>query len=384
LKFCANNYINLELWHTLSNDDKDLIFACYASDLIAGKTLKSMSIAVGTVNLYLIAAGAKTFNNNFHNYSPSGFVQASQNSFSPLTLAVLKEYNRWMKVPNRREPLTKEMLKYFISTYKNAHQDSKEAALLDWMILGAKTGFRKSEWCQDFCDIKKGIFNRNIDGTLKAFIPSDWEFKTILSGKNEVHKNCKPNVVYITWRFQKNGANGETIPFEEDAGNPDFCPVAAATRIFNRATRLNKNNKNGLLAVFAHGDKETKYLHNNHVREFLREAAVMVYGIKKESHLKLFTCHSICVGACVALHVGGATEMDIKSRLRWRSNSFLMYLRHMVQLGHMHNMAYNRSEQLLLIVNHQTYFCDIFWFRNHVGVVKFLIIFSDILNMNLF
>jgi len=342
LKFCTNNYINLKSWHTVSEKDKDLIFACYASDLITGNTLKSTSIAIGTVKLYLIAAGAKTFNINPH-YLPSGFLQASQNSFSPLTLAVLKEYNRWMKVPNRREPLTKEMIKYFISTHKNSHQDSKEAALLDWMILGAKTGFRKSEWCQDFCDIKKRLFNRNIDGTFKAFTVNDWDFKTISVDKNKVKKNGRPNVVYITWRFQKNGANGETIPFVEDVDNPEFCPVAAATRIRNRAMRLN-NDKHGLLAVFAHGDKETKYLHNNHVREFLREAAVMVYGIKKESHLKLFTCHSIRVGACVALHVGGATEMDIKSRLRWRSNSFLMYLRHMVQLGHMHNIAYNRSE----------------------------------------
>ena len=212
------------------------------------------------------------------------------------------------------------------------------------MILGAKTGARKSEWCQDSQDAKKDTFSKNIDGTSKAFIAQDFQFsyRSARQGAISIQLNKQPNVVHITWRFQKNGQNGETIPFTKDSTHPFFCPVRAASRIIQRAQRLNIPAFSPI-AVFASKQNSFHFIHDKQVRTFIQHAAARVYNITSKAKLQLFSCHSIRVGACVALHVGGADPMSIKARLRWRSNSFEMYLRHVVQLGSIQNMLFNRA-----------------------------------------
>ena len=60
--------------------------------------------------------------------------------------------------------------------------------------------------------------------------------------------------------------------------------------------------------------------------------------------LNKFTCHSVRVGTCVTLHIGGANVHDIKHRLHWRSNSFMMYLRSMPQMTARHNSLFNQTD----------------------------------------
>ena len=106
------------------------------------------------------------------------------------------------------------------------------------------------------------------------------------------------------------------------------------------------------IAVFSSAKCKKCFIHNNHVRTFLQEAAKAVFDIKDPKILNLFKCHSVRVGACVALHIGGANVMEIKSRLRWRSDSFQMYLRHVVNLGQLHNKFYNKSNPDDIEQNH--------------------------------
>ena len=276
-----------------------MIFACYAVYLLAGNTLKGTSISATTLKLYLNAAGAnKIFLSKSRNYNDYNSQLALTSGYPPMTNNIVKEHFRWMKVPNRREPVTKNMIQFWIT--KNlliAHEDSLEAALTDWMIVGAKTGFRKSEWCQDQADSKKGNLQKNVDGTVKAFISSDWNFST--AGKIKSRTPCTSrgnNVLKITWRYQKNGQNGETIPYVKDSREPNFCPVQAALRIMHRANRLGVAYDEPI-AVFSTTKCKKCFIHNNHVRTFLQEAAQAVYNIKDQKILNLFTCHFIRVGA---------------------------------------------------------------------------------------
>ena len=65
---------------------------------------------------------------------------------------ILKELKRWESVPNRREPVTKEMVEYIISKGKSmskGNPDNLYSAMADWLILGEQTGFRRNEWAQD-------------------------------------------------------------------------------------------------------------------------------------------------------------------------------------------------------------------------------------------
>jgi hypothetical protein len=51
-----------------------------------------------------------------------------------------------------------------------------------------------------------------------------------------------------------------------------------------------------------------------------------VYHITNDDNLGRFTSHSICVGACVALHTANISSLNIKHALQWKSDSLLTYL----------------------------------------------------------
>ena len=69
-------------------------------------------------------------------------------------------------MPNRREPLTFSMVDFgFKNTLANSpEQNTLDAALTDWFIIGMQSGIRKSEWCQDRYTLQKTkqvILNRD-------------------------------------------------------------------------------------------------------------------------------------------------------------------------------------------------------------------------------
>ena len=84
-------------------------------------------------------------------------------------------------MPKRRNPITKAMIQTWIDKAKSSHPDSFIAAIADWMILGHYAGFRKAEWIQEqqvYTSNNKDLY-RNNDGTVKAFIMSDFIFRGI-------------------------------------------------------------------------------------------------------------------------------------------------------------------------------------------------------------
>ena len=92
--------------------------------------------------------------------------------------------------------------------------------------------------------------------------------------------------------------------------------------------------------------KKTKvcFIDDIHIKNILQEAASNVYDIKCKKELSAFTSHSIRVGACVLLHAQNISAEDIKFRLRWRSDTFRMYLRNILQLAERHKDAIAKSE----------------------------------------
>jgi hypothetical protein len=71
---------------------------------------------------------------------------------------------------------------------------------------------------------------------------------------------------------------------------------------------------------------------------------VAVYGPMSPEALQRFSSHSLRVGACVILHANGKNEVFIKQRLRWRSDSFMNYLRDVPILALEHAMVLRRSQ----------------------------------------
>ena len=58
-----------------------------------------------------------------------------------------------------------------------------------------------------------------------------------------------------------------------------------------------------------------------------------VYDISDLEELKRWSPHSIRVGAAVCLHIAGKDGPYIQIWLHWRSNTFLVFLRNMIEIA---------------------------------------------------
>ena len=316
--------------------------ACYAADLVAGDNLLCMSLKAGTILRYLQAAAELSIPANVMN--PCLDITGKQSKY---IRDIITEVRRWESMPDRREPVTKEMVEHVFNKgleLSRSNPDNQYAAVADWLILGQQSGFRRSEWAQDRSHLKKyKDFQRNVDGSSSAFILGDFEFRGKNNSRidqNSVYAVNRAHIVNVKWRFQKNNDNGQIISYVEDKENPIHCYVRAAKRIRRRAIRLQQENDKPI-AIFRKQAKNTKfdYIDDTHVNKILQEAASTVHHITKKEELQRFTTHSIRVGACVLLHSQNVSKEDIQFRLRWRSDSFKMYLRNIIPLAEMHKNA---------------------------------------------
>ena len=222
----------LKFRHKTKND----IITAYALFLLSGQTLLAKSIRVDTAKGY-IKAVTDYFKKN-HQFNPA----VDETGAIPLELdKTFKEASRWESMPNRSEPLTPEMVEHLYDQGKALHQDSALAALADWAVLCLQTGFRISEYAQAHSALHMSLHTvcaKNIDGTTKAFIHADFRFTDAHKQPVPTNRRHFAKFVHIRWRFQKNGNNGEIIPFARNNLKVKFCPVRAAFRIIRRAERL--------------------------------------------------------------------------------------------------------------------------------------------------
>ena len=236
----AHNLTTNPLLVKVTQEDRNLIMACYATFLLMGNTLLCNSIAVDTVKKYMLAVKDYFIDNN--QWDPC---ITKQGKIAPILTSVYREGKRWESMPNRQEPLTVEMTQYLILNAKSAHQDSPAAAMADWSTMGLQAGPRSSEWCQSHSKIFLPIISpiqTNVDGSATAFIAGDF----VLKNKHKRPVLFTPSldqstVVFVStrWRYQKNGDNGQIITYAKKLDTPELCYVSAVIRILARAQRLN-------------------------------------------------------------------------------------------------------------------------------------------------
>ena len=337
LTFLSQHHLTPSLFSQLSKFDQDYVAACYTLDLANGNTITSRNISSQCIKNYLQAARISKRVNTLSN--------SDELTFPPLIQDILTKHAKKESVPNRREPVTVNMLNHWNTlALASPDIDSLESSQFDWFVLGMLAGFRKSEWLQDTYEYKKTkTFQTNIDHTTRAFIAQDFEIlalptSNISHDKKPPHKNLQ---LQICWRFQKNNQNGQKITFVQNTNNPRFCPVLAAQRILARAKRLNIPTTAPLAAYKKEG--MLCYLDHLTIESSIKKCAAHVYDITSPSKLKLYSCHSIRVGACVLLHSTQPDPLYIQFRLRWRSQSFISYLRNTPRLATLHNSILNTT-----------------------------------------
>jgi hypothetical protein len=223
---------------------------------------------------------------------------------------VLKEVKCWEYMPNRREPLTVDMVLYQLLQVREGQPHSEIAAMYDWCLFSLYSGNRLTEWAQ-----KDGTqIVLNIDGT-----PS-WGISTFWGHMSRERALRHPHLVHtinVTWRFQKNGNNGEKKTFVRIFDNRNLCVVSALLRIAQHWKDLRLPDNHPLVVYTTDGTAtgSVKLIRESNINTTLQQAARGVYQITNDDDLGCFTSHSIRVGACVALHAADISSLDIKHAL---------------------------------------------------------------------
>ena len=196
-----------------------------------------------------------------------------------------------------------------------AHQDSDSVAIYDWLFLGLSTGARRVEYAQ----------------TSRTKIEMVW-----VQLNQQKPPSEQPAFVRIRWQTQKNQNNGKTKLFAI-ANDDRLCPVGAAWRIQARFECLPSNCP--VLGISAEG-----CITASDITKALRACASRLHKVDlSDDMLKQYTPHSLRIGACVLLYEKGKSAVFIKDRLRWKSDTFMDYLRDTTSVARQHAAALVRA-----------------------------------------
>jgi hypothetical protein len=320
---------------------RNYLVACFVISLTKGETIQGRSIRYATMRNYVKAISKL--------YTDRGAESPYCADVDYITL-VLKAVKKYERMKHRRDMIHDEMAHLIEAARPSWSNDSLQAAIADWVYLGRFAGFRSIEWCQKsstrITKVDAPIDHLWTFSSTYAFIPQDFDF--FAEDKRRLPFSADldiSRVAYVAVRFrkQKNDMNNEIVPFYRDTANPAFCPVGAALRICARALRLGVTGDTPL-GVYTSVAKRTTgarlFITNSDVEKFLRGFACKAFGLKHtDPILSRWSAHSIRVTACNLLHRQGFSDSYIQTRLRWRGNTWMDYLRNTLYSAQQHTRA---------------------------------------------
>jgi ABC-type transport system substrate-binding protein len=240
---------------------------------------------------------------------------------------------KYESIPKRKEMITDSMFHYIAKLASRSAKDSLTRAMVDWIVLGCYTGFRKSEWCSDHHDSFDTVDDPNWGDrpTSLPVITNDFSFATE-SGRRIPDLASSPDrsITFTTlcFRKQKNNDNGQTLTYHHRPDSGWMCPTQASLNIVRRALRLGTPTDHPAAVYLDLTTGRRLQITAAQVAAFLRQVAHKVFNIPAgHKDLLAWSCHSIRVTAANLLHRAKFSDSYIKNRLRWRSDTFLMYLR---------------------------------------------------------
>lgn len=313
---------------------RNFILACYAISLVNGETLLSRKVRYGTLKNYMSAA------TKCHTDLGLPSPRSAPVDYVKIVLEAVRKYEL---VPDRREMIHDSMFDHMLTLYRKYHQmdpDCLVVCLCEWLFLGRYTGCRREEWCNESGDEYKRIDDPEWGDRpdARSLIIDDFAFfdergapvpltrPTWRRPLSELPENI--SYVEVCFRKQKNNDNYQKIPYSRTSKNPLLCPVRAAFRIACRGLRLGAPRTHPA-AIYWDSRKDTfRLITCTQTNAFLRKVASKTFNIRPDcKSLQKWSTHSIRVTAANLLHRARFSDTYIKNRLRWKSDSFMMYLR---------------------------------------------------------
>jgi hypothetical protein len=207
--------------------------AMYAIHLSAGHSIYRRSIKVATIKQYLLAAAsfvAQFTGIDFRKDDPT------DTQLGHTLASVLKDLKKCESVPNQREPYDPQMHAAARSLAAQYSSNTLLCALTDGFEQGYCAGYRLLEWAQPSrrSDPMDPQLNHLPGAAIctRALVPDDFRILTVschrVSGLSILH-HALPQIskMWVKWRTQKNGQNGEEKLFARNPTITGFCFVSS-------------------------------------------------------------------------------------------------------------------------------------------------------------
>jgi hypothetical protein len=219
-------------------------FSMYALHLSAGHSIYCRSIKVATIGQYLLAVAsfvAQFSGVDFRKDHPTDSHMGS------ILAPVLRDLKKYESIPDRQEPYDPQMHKAARLLADGFPVDRLVNALTDGFEQGYCAGYRLSEWAQPargsnpLTPQLNSLVNAPI--RTRAFVPDDFRILTVsrhrVVGLAILHYTL-PQIakMWVKWRTQKNGQNGEEKLFARNPNPGGFCFVFSSYRSLARFQRL--------------------------------------------------------------------------------------------------------------------------------------------------
>ena len=332
--------------------------AMYAIHLSCGHNIYCRQLKANTIEQYVsaVALFLKKFSGvDFRKDAPS------DSHFGQHLAPVFKELRRYETVPDRREPYTPLM-------HEEVRRDAAKSsvlhlvpALADFFEQGLLAGYRLSEWAQPGTRSDVGNPQRHtlpgVPVSTRALVPLDIRCTTTdyqrAKGLDILNFPVTSIAsIWIKFRVQKNGHNGEERQFVRNPNDEGYCMVQSMYRVLSRYKHVMRLDNRVDPSVTPLGlywnpySLKAQLITSTEIESYMRLIAARVYRldpVADEDDIRRWGSHSLRVGACVVLHAQGFQALDIQWLLRWRSLAFMMYLRNVGTLSQRQVEAVDRE-----------------------------------------
>ena len=335
--------------------------AMYALHLSTGQSIYCKRIRASTIEQYVYAAATFLLTHtgvDFRKDNPT------DTNMGHILAPVYRDLKSYEAVPNRREPYDLQMHKLARDLAREGHRDSLVAALVDGFEQGICAGYRLTEWAQPAgrSSVDAPQLNHLVSATIRtrAIVPDDIRCQTDgHSRATGVRMLLFPYTtivkIWVTWRTQKNGMHGEEKLFTRNPNPDGICMVRSTYSALQRFQRLQgvdgrlRGDRTPLSDYLEPLSGTVKLVTATDIETFMRRLAVQVYHlhpVKDAIDIRRWSAHSLRVGACVVLHAMGFSGIDIQWILRWRSMTFMTYLRNVAILATKQYRALDKAAAL--------------------------------------
>lgn len=146
---------------------------------------------------------------------------------------------------------------------------------------------------------------------------------TVIPHTAPLHQLLQAKSATLCISNQKNGVRGSIINHE--ANGTISCPIRALARRVHHILSHSRS-PDAILGTYFDAKGYKHKIYPDAINKALKEAVTNLGLVARGFPTSAISSHSLRAGGATAMHINGATDLQIRKQGRWSSDTFLMYI----------------------------------------------------------